>query len=64
MTLLLPERIACMTLLLPERIACMTLLLPGHTGGHILSSEDLSPFLEGGCRFARSMYIMAEDSPR
>ena len=41
----------------------MTLLLPGHTGGHTLSSEDLSPFLEGGCCFAGSIYIMAEDSP-
>ena len=40
------------------RVCDILVLLPHHLGSYMLSSEDLSPFLEGGC-----CCWMAEDSP-
>ena len=42
------ERIAYLGILKP-------FLLPLHIGSHTASSEDLSPFLESGCHYARSI---------
>ena len=30
-------------------------MIPCHMGSHMLSLEDLSPFLEGGCCYARNL---------
>ena len=51
-----------------ERIACVTVkmvLLPRLMGNHTPSSEveDPSPFLDGGCCYARSFTIMTADGP-
>ena len=44
------------------RVGEVMQILPLHMGSHTPSSEDLYPFLEGGCSYARSLVIMAEDS--
>ena len=39
-----------------DRIVCVTIFsFPCHMHSHMLSSEDLSPFLEGGCCYTRSL---------
>ena len=35
-----------------------------HIDSHTSSLEDLSPYLEGGCWYSRSLIFTVEDSPR